>query len=131
MEQSVMETSEVKKTVTSKKSVAASLRVKTETRKRFLVELAKANKKSFGRRVRADKLLNLLLTLLHPEHIQKLQEESLSNADRLEMMYREHVKRHGATSKDEFLGRLLGSDAAILESENAALSKAVSESQAR
>lgn len=117
-----METSEVKKTTVPKKAVAASLRVKTETRKRFLVELAKANKKSFGRRVRADQLLNLLLTLLRPEHVQKLQEESLSNADRLEMMYREHVKRHGATSKDEFLGRLLGPDAALSGSENAAVS---------
>lgn len=126
-----METTEAKKTVTSKKPVAASLRIKVETRKRFLVELARANKKSFGRRVRADQLLNLLLTLLRPEHVQKLQEESLSNADRLEMMYREHVKRHGATSKDEFLGKVLGSGAAFSGSENAALSSAQREASAR
>lgn len=115
-----METSEVKKVINTKKVAATSLRVKPETRKRLLAELAKANKKSFGRRVRADQLLNLLLTLLRPEHIQKLQDESLSNADRIEMMYREHVKRHGTISKDEFLGRFISGDAAKTNSENAA-----------
>jgi hypothetical protein len=126
-----MESVDTKKTAVSKKPTAASLRVKVETRKRFLAELARANKKSFGRRVRASQLLNLLLTLLRPEHIQKLQEESLSNADRLEMMYHEHVKRHGATSKDEFLGKVLGSSAAFSEGENAALQGAQSEANAR
>jgi hypothetical protein len=37
-----------------------------------------------------------------------LQQSTLSNGDRVEMLYREHVKKHGAISKDEFLGRLLG-----------------------
>jgi hypothetical protein len=110
-----METSEAKK-ITPKKTTAASLRVKPETRKRVLVELAKINKKTFGRRVRVDQLLNVLLTLIKPEHIQKLQDESLSNADRLEMMYREHIKRHGNVSKDEFLGQLIGGNPAPITS---------------
>lgn len=109
---------------------ASSLRVKPETRKRFLSELAKANRKSYGRKVRADQLLSLLLTLLRPEHLQQLQQGSLSNADRLEMRYREHVKKFGPTSKDEFLGLLLTEKSSKSDSENAAVSEGKSERSA-
>jgi len=105
-----------------KATTASSLRVKPETRKRFLSELAKVNKKSYGRKVRADQLLSLLLTLVRPEHIQQLQQGSLSNSDRLEMRYREHVKKFGPVSKDEFLGLLLTEKSSKSESENAAVS---------
>ena len=104
-----------------KAATVSSLRVKPETRKRFLSELAKVNKKSYGRKVRADQLLSLLLTLVRPEHIQQLQQGSLSNADRLEMRYREHVKKFGPVSKDEFLGLLLTEKSSKSERENAAV----------
>jgi len=118
-----MEPTENKKSISLKKLAATSLRVKPETRKRLLLELSKVNKKNFGRKVRADQLLNLLLTLVKPEHIQKLQDESLSNSDRIEMKYREHVKQFGAISKDEYLGLLLGSERAKADSKNAAISE--------
>ena len=104
-----------------KAATASSLRVKPETRKRFLSELVKVNKKSYGRKVRADQLLSLLLTLVRPEHIQQLQQGSLSNSDRLEMRYREHVKKFGPVSKDEFLGLLLTEKSSKSEHENAAV----------
>lgn len=113
-----------------KTAPASSLRVKPETRKRFLSELAKANKKSYGRKVRADQLLSLLLTFIRPEHIQQLQQGSLSNSDRLEMRYREHVKKFGPTSKDEFLGLLLTEKSSKSESENAAVSEGKTERSA-
>lgn len=118
-----METSDAKKTNVAKKVTASSLRVKPETRKRFLSELAKANKKSFGRKVRADQLLSLLMTFIKPEHIQKLQQDSLSNADRLEMRFREHIKKFGPISKDEYLGLLMSTESGKNESENAAFSE--------
>ena len=123
-----MEPTEVKKATSLKKPVATSLRVKPETRKRLLVELSKVNKKTFGRKVRTDQLLNLLLTLLEPKHIQKLQDESLSNTDRIEMKYREHVKQFGAISKDEYLGLLLGPERAKTDSKNAVISEGKSAS---
>lgn len=123
-----MENSNAQKPLNPKKSALAStLRVKTETRKKLLAELAKANKKSFGKKIRVDHLLSLFLTLLKPEHIQKLQQESLSNADRIEMRYREHVKKFGHISKDEFLGLLMSGDAAKTNSENAAFSEGKAE----
>ncbi len=118
-----MESSEVKKIPVPKKLTASSLRVKPETRKRVLAELAKVNKKTFGRKVRVDQVLNLLLTLLKPEHIKTLQEESLSNADRIEINYREHIKRHGPISKDEFLGLLLSAEGAKSGSEKVTFSE--------
>lgn len=118
-----METSEAKKSTVTKKPNGASLRVKAETRKRVLTELAKINKKTFGRKVRVDHLLNLLLPLLKPEHIQKLQEDSLSNSDRLEMKYKEHIKKFGPISKDEFLGVLLESERNKITTQTAAISE--------
>lgn len=116
-----MESNDTRKVVTKKQSGASSLRVKQETKKKVFAELAKINKKSYGRRVRPDQLISFLLSLLRPEHVQKLQDESLSNADRLDMKYREHVKKFGPVAKDEYLGLLLG-ESDKSENQNAAVS---------
>lgn len=102
-----MEPTTNKKEKLVKKSAAGSLRVKLEVKKAVIAELAKVNKKTYGRKVRVDQLLVLLLNLLKPEHILKLQEQSLSNSDRIEMKYREYIKQNGAITKDEFLGLLI------------------------
>ncbi|MBS1983574.1 MAG: hypothetical protein JST16_05320 [Bdellovibrionales bacterium] len=94
----------------SRPSPYCTVRVKKETRKRILSELAKANKKDFGRRVHADEILSVALTLLTPDHIKKLQEESLSAMDRLERDYRTHVAKHGPMSKDVYLGKRLSGE---------------------
>jgi hypothetical protein len=83
------------------------VRVKRETKKRLLAELAKVNKKTYGRKVRMDALILRALDSLKDSDISALQESSLSNSDRLEMAYREHAKISGSLTKDEFLGRLL------------------------
>ncbi|MGE0175075.1 MAG: hypothetical protein AB7T49_19935 [Oligoflexales bacterium] len=86
------------------------LRVKRETKRRIQAELAKVNKKPFGRKVRVDALVSRALNLLTDADIKALQEASLFNADRLEMAYLEHVKKHGSVTKDEFLGKLLSQE---------------------
>ena len=83
------------------------LRLKRETKKRIQAELAKINKKDFGKKVRCDELIGTALSLLTERHIKDLQDASLTNADRLEIQYRDYIKKHGATSKDDFLGRIL------------------------
>lgn len=98
-----------KKSKGSKAPAYAIIRVSRETRKRLMSDLARVNKKDFGRTVRADGLLSVALSLLQPEHLQQLQEASLSNQDRLERDYRAYVAKHGAMSKDDYLGlRLAG-----------------------
>ena len=96
-----------KKAKSSKPLSHAAIRVKKETRKRLLSDLAKVNKKDFGRRVRADEYLSVALSLVSSEHVRALQESSLSNADRLSREHQEYVAKNGAISKDEYLGKRL------------------------
>ena len=91
------------------------LRVKRETKKRIHAELAKINKKDFGKKVRFDELIVTVLSLLTDQHIKALQDGSLTNSDRLEILYRNYVKTNGSISKDEFMGRVIA--ASSIESE--------------
>jgi hypothetical protein len=85
-----------------------SLRVRRETKKRILSELAALNKKEFGKPITPDQLVSVAMSLLKPEHFQELQEQSLTAKDRFEKRYREYCAQNGKISKDEFLGTLLG-----------------------
>ncbi|MEI7773964.1 MAG: hypothetical protein WCK17_04260 [Verrucomicrobiota bacterium] len=95
----------------SKSKVASAptvgLRLKRETKKRIQAELAKINKKDFGKKVRCDELIGTALSLLTERHIKELQDASMTNADRLEQKFREYVKANPGMSKDQFLGKLL------------------------
>jgi hypothetical protein len=92
---------------------SVSLRVKRETKRRIQAELAKLNKKDFGKRVRCDELIGTALSLLTDQHLKAMQEGSMTNADRLEIQYRDYVKKHGATTKDDFLGKILAWNGAV------------------
>ena len=98
------------------------LRLRRETKKRIQAELAKINKKDFGKKVRCDELIGTALSLLTERHIKELQDGSMTNSDRLEIQYRDYIKKHGATSKDDFLGKILLGNGAS-ESASAAQSK--------
>ena len=91
-------------------SPTVGLRLRRETKKRIQMELAKINKKDFGKKVRCDELIGTVLSLLTERHIKELQEGSMTNADRLEQKYREYVRKHGPMTKDSFLGTLLPPD---------------------
>lgn len=112
-----MEQSTQVKTTKSKATSASTvgLRVKRETKKRIQAELAKVNKKDFGKKVRCDELIATALALLTAEHLKALQDASMTNADRLEIQYRDYVKKNGATTKDEFLGKILAGNGAVVE----------------
>lgn len=92
---------------------SVSLRIKRETKKRIQAELAKVNKKEFGKKVRCDELIGTALSLLTEQHLKSLQDGSMTNADRLEIQYRDYVKKHGVTTKDEFLGKVLAANDAV------------------
>lgn len=51
-----------------------------------------------------DAILSLALDQLGDNHLENLQEKSLSNSDRIEMAFRDYLKKHPSTSKDTFLG---------------------------
>jgi hypothetical protein len=100
-----------KKPKAKTKSTTAPLRVRHETRRKILSEIAKANKKDFGRRVKPDDLIALALSLLEPRHLKDLQEATLSNSDRLEREYRAYIAKNGPISKDAYLGKRLQGEA--------------------
>jgi len=99
-------------------SPTVGLRVKRETKKRIQAELAKVNKKDFGKMVRCDELIGTALSLLTEQHLKALQDGSMTNADRLELKFREHIRKHGPMTKDAYLGTLLGSAQTGGESSN-------------
>ncbi len=101
------------------KKDSSTVRVSNSTQKLLTSILQKANKKPHGCRVKADPVLQLALSKITDADIKMLQEQSLSNADRMEIKYREFVRVNGPTSKDEFLGTLLGSNSAKTSNENA------------
>jgi hypothetical protein len=100
-----------KKKAAPKRSTYASLRIRRETKRQIAVHLDAINKKDFGRRVRAEEYLALALSLITPQHLEALQEASLSNADRLERDYRAFIAEHGPISRDEYLGKRLAGEA--------------------
>lgn len=96
-----------KKSKSSKPTGYTSIHTRKETKKRITADLARINKKDFGRVIRAEEYLALAVTLITPEHILQLQESSLSNADRLERDYRKYLAQFGPISKDDYLGKRL------------------------
>jgi hypothetical protein len=84
-----------------------SLRVRKETKKKILGELATLNKKNFGRPITPDDYVALAISLMQSEHLTQLKEASLSNRDRFDQRYREYCSEKGKISKDEFIGILL------------------------
>ncbi len=94
-------------------STTVGVRLRRETKKRIQMELAKINKKDFGKKVRVDELLCILLPLLTDAHFKSLQDNSMTNADRLEKQYRAFIAKHGQLSKDEYIGKLLSGERAI------------------
>lgn len=118
-----METSEAKKVAKpSKKSNSTAIRVSVETRKRLLSELAKINKKQFGKRVKLDALLLKLLPKLTVQDLSELQEASLTGRDRMEQSYRAHCTKFGHITMDDFLAHLLKSESSKNLQPNAAVS---------
>ena len=95
----------------SKKVNTIGIRVDKNTKRQIARILDKINKKQFGKRVKTNQLISLALNLVTEEHYKQLQEQSLSNADKLEQKYRKFVSENGAISKDEFIGKLLSETA--------------------
>ncbi len=86
-----------------------NVRVRRETKKKILTDLAQLNKKDFGRKLTVDDYVQLAISLIRPELLEQLKEQSLSNRDRMELKYKEYCSKHGKISKDEFIGLLLAS----------------------
>ena len=88
----------------------SAIRVSFATKNILDQILSEANSKEIGSKVKPESVLALALSLIKKEHIEALKNASLTNADRLELRYQEHVKKHGPMTKDDFLGRVLSGE---------------------
>ncbi len=94
----------------SKNREHASLKVKVETRDRVFHEIDRLNEKEFGRKVNPDDVVAIAIGLLKSEHYQQIQDATLSNFDRLERDHKAYEAKHGAISKDDYLGKILSGE---------------------
>lgn len=109
MSEVVQEEKLTKKAATQKKK-AVLKKLDSETAKILQMLKDKANKKSFGRKVRDSEILALGLSLLNSDHIQQLQSQTLSEKDRLHIAHEEYQKANGKISLDHFIGKLLNGE---------------------
>lgn len=123
------EISEVKKTKepkeskelaeTKEKKVASSdkksgmKKLDPETAKLLQKLNEKANKKSYGRKVRDSEIIALGLSLIDTKHIEQLQEKTLSEKDRLNIAHEDYQKTTGKITLDQFIGKLLKGEFAV------------------
>lgn len=94
-----------KKATIKRKNVLKKL--DPETAKLLQTLKDKANKKSYGRKVADSAILAKALSLVDTNHIQELQELSLSEKDKLHIAHETFQKQNGKISLDQFIGRLL------------------------
>lgn len=84
-----------------------AIRVRKATAKKIKDFIKELNKKEFGTKIIIDDLIKKLLTFVNQEVLLEIQEESLSNEDKLERTYQQYKKENPSVSKDEFLGILI------------------------
>ncbi len=87
-----------------------SIRISLENQKKAEKFLNLANKKKIGRTVKFDQALSIALDLLTEDHAKVLQDQSLSNEDRKEILRQKWAELYGPISKDAFTGAMLTKD---------------------
>jgi hypothetical protein len=103
-----METKSIK--TKTKKNKSHSIRVANENRKWIDEILKTANKKEQGRSIKIDDLLSLLREKVQASDIELLQDQSLTNEDRREILRQKYIETRGHISKDSFLGFLASAE---------------------
>lgn len=95
-----------KKNVTNKKKTGIK-KLDSESVRLLLSLKDRANKKSFGRKVRDSEIIEMGLRLVKDEHLLELQEKTYSEKDRLNLAWADHCKKVGKISLEQFIAKLL------------------------
>ena len=105
MEETKTDKTSDKKTALKKKNVLKKLDLETAKLLQSLKD--KANKKTYGRKIRDSEILAKALMLVDHNHLSELQQETLSEKDRLHMAHENFQKANGKITLDQFIGKLL------------------------
>ncbi|RYZ76574.1 MAG: hypothetical protein EOP05_04630 [Proteobacteria bacterium] len=98
------ETVKVDKKVVSKIQLK---KVDIETAKLLNQIKEKANKKSFGRKVKDSEIIRAAIKLIGASEINQLQEATYSEQDRLRIVHENYQRQNGKVSLDQFIGKLM------------------------
>lgn len=83
------------------------IRVSRSTARLLRSIIAKCNRKSHGRKVKADDVIQRSLQELQDSHFEEIKESTYSSQDRLEIEFKKYCQQNGNISKDKFLSLLL------------------------
>lgn len=72
--------------------------------------LQSVNKKKFGRKIKMDDLLEIILGKITDDDIKSLQKKSIRPDERKEMMRQKYIQVHGAISKAKFTEFMMSID---------------------
>ena len=86
---------------------SSPIRVRQSTRGKLDDLLRRANKQKLGRKVKTDDLISFSLSLLTDEHLEQICNKTLTNKDRLELLFRRAAKERKGLTRDEFFGLLI------------------------
>ena len=86
---------------------SSPIRVRQITRDKLDDLLRRANKHKLGRKVKTDDLICFSLSLLSDEHLEQICNKTLTNKDRLEILFRRVAKERKGLTRDEFFGLLI------------------------
>jgi len=92
---------------------SAPIRVKLKTKNQLDLLLNKANKKSFGHKVKPDDIISFCLNLIDDKEIKIIQEKTVCNKDRFEMLFKKLSTKNKDVSRDDLLGMLIDGKLAL------------------
>jgi hypothetical protein len=81
-----------------------SVRIRITSKERAAALLLACNKKKSGRKVKLDELFEVAISQVADEQVKLLQERSLTNEDRKEILRQKYIEVRGPISKDAFTG---------------------------
>jgi hypothetical protein len=92
-----------------RKETATSVPIRVRQKSKVKLEqlLKQANKDRLVRKIRADDLIWCGLNLINDNHIAEICDSSLSNKDRMEVLFQQFSKERRGATREEFLGMLL------------------------
>lgn len=83
------------------------IRIGQKTKAKLDNLLARANKDRVGRKIKPDDVICYSLALMTDDYLREVCNQSLSNKDKLEILFKKVSKEKRGISRDEFYGMLL------------------------
>lgn len=98
------------RTDNEKKQKAFSVRLYGSAGKKTKNLMIAANNKKYGRKIKLDDLLELILDRVSDDDIKLLQKRSLRSDERKEMMRQKYIEVYGSISKEKFTDFMMSAD---------------------